>query len=1068
MKNKMNRRLLKLFLLANMVVILTGSGLAGSLLPLLAPHRAYAAGDPQYALYFPDDESTKSDLRAAAQDGDIRSADKGGVLNKTSIISKGGPLGTFILNFHARNSVEENVPTYSRDYYCYPTDNYRVTTDAPDASKPYIRYTYGVAILNILHSKDWKGIADDPNYFTRVGMLGNDNVGTAHFPTVRPVGGATIGGIDYDLKGVGSPKYNIRDSAKAPFGTFDPIHSFNNPSYGGNNKGGDLDKAALDKCRMSPRGALGNKVINLSKASAATKAEWDKARKDAGGGGAPPGGTGVKDQGGSQELECESHNPLGWIECVVLDQMVTMMGKVDDLIVKQLAVGTNNGSDQPTNIFADNKDKCTADNNACANYKQAWASFRNIALGLMVIAGLVIVTSQALGLELLDAYTIRKALPRLLIAAIGITLSWPLMQFAVTLSNDLGFGIKDLIEAPFPKAALHVNFGDSFLAAAGAGLGLYTMGPLGVFFLALSGILAVFIAILVLILRQVLIIMLLILAPVAIVAYILPNTQRVFKLWWESFSKALLMFPLIIALIASGHVFSSIASSRSNDFIDQIIAFVAYFAPYFLIAATFKLAGGALSALGGAINNRSSGLFGALGNARKANTKDRVQRARTGGIHGAGLIPFNYRLPGDKKNGRPKRRGSIGKMLNTFGAYTLNADEQWLAKAGTTTLGGLKKKPGLPLLRAPGRAKLGEIQQKRMKQNADAAQEVNPGYKAGRLMGGAFGWYDEDLTTADQEKLQSDFGLFHPRTGSFMGYRQPDNFGEREDVADIFDRSTNLEGREAAKELRAKNGQLEAYSSKAETHRVDGGLVGLTAAARDGRLDIDDVVNNHNSLLAIGKSEQATRETTTLQDLLAQRRPSAARGHGIGYDKNGYAFNVYKERDKDDPLGAVDPLVEAGPFSEKARSSLARFGTQDLGQMKSQDLEGEMGEAWVAQASDHEMELAIDPNNDKQKVKKVMFKMDSNGQKIAKTGLDAERAKQMQATLKTASRHSSGDHDVRRNIASIADRIGLPRSELTFDRASGTEQEAAAYDAAHQYQREAEHNSEGQGQDMPF
>lgn len=50
------------------------------------------------------------------------------------------------------------------------------------------------------------------------------------------------------------------------------------------------------------------------------------------------------------------------------------------------------------------------------NFKKSWNVFRNLGLGLVVIAGLFMVISQALGLDILDAYTIRKLMPRLAIA----------------------------------------------------------------------------------------------------------------------------------------------------------------------------------------------------------------------------------------------------------------------------------------------------------------------------------------------------------------------------------------------------------------------------------------------------------------------------------------------------------------------------------------------------------------------------------------------------------------------------------------------------------------------------
>ena len=87
-------------------------------------------------------------------------------------------------------------------------------------------------------------------------------------------------------------------------------------------------------------------------------------------------------------------------------------------------------------------------------FKAAWNSFRLLALGIIVIAGLLMIISQALGFELFDAYTIKKTLPRILVAGIGITLSWQLLAFFVTFSNALGIGVRALIYSPFPGGGL--------------------------------------------------------------------------------------------------------------------------------------------------------------------------------------------------------------------------------------------------------------------------------------------------------------------------------------------------------------------------------------------------------------------------------------------------------------------------------------------------------------------------------------------------------------------------------------------------------------------------------------
>jgi hypothetical protein len=368
-------------------------------------------------------------------------------------------------------------------------------------------------------------------------------------------------------------------------------------------------------------------LANFTKLSSAQKTAWGAAV-------ASPTFASGTGGGNSPSLSCDfgisgpfdlsgilsSFNPLNWLVCGIIKGMDLIVKGVDSQITSMLAIGTTGTtSDNPTNIFADSSGNCTAhfNNNtqsACTSYYTAWQSFRDIALGLLVIIGLIIVSSQALGMEILDAYTIRKMLPRVLIAAIGITLSWQLMRFLVILSNDLGYGVESLLYSPFHGISDTINsggFANQLLGGLAAAIGLATLGFFGLLTFAGTAAIAVFVAILVLILRQIAIIMLVIFSPIALIAYVLPNTQRVYKFWWESFSKMLLMFPMIVGMITIGHIFSAI-SSQNPGFINQVIAFIAYFAPYFMIPATFRFSGGIMSTVGGAINGRADGARGYL------------------------------------------------------------------------------------------------------------------------------------------------------------------------------------------------------------------------------------------------------------------------------------------------------------------------------------------------------------------------------------------------------------------------------------------------------------------------
>lgn len=354
-------------------------------------------------------------------------------------------------------------------------------------------------------------------------------------------------------------------------------------------------------------------------------------------------------------------SPLGWIVCPVVDGLAAAVVAIDDLINSEMTVGSDGSTTTPNAIFCDSTSAGAA-KVGCTAYYNAWSSVRDIALGLMVIVGIIVLITQALGLEILDAYTIRKVMPRLIIAAIAITLSWQLMQFFVQFSNDLGYGVRYIIYKPF--AGLNSPIIQGGGAAAGSLLtigALTAFGFIGLLSYVATAAVAVIVGFLVLVLRQLLIIMLIIFAPIAIVAYILPNTQKYYKMWWESFSKALLMFALISGMIALGRVVAAVSftgGSSNNAALSQLVGFSAYFLPYLLIPFTFRYAGSALSGIANAVQSRSQAPLNALkgyrGNVAKKNFQDlksgnRLKGEGYGGIlagYGAFARQFNRTTSG--------------------------------------------------------------------------------------------------------------------------------------------------------------------------------------------------------------------------------------------------------------------------------------------------------------------------------------------------------------------------------------------------------------------------------------
>jgi len=111
-------------------------------------------------------------------------------------------------------------------------------------------------------------------------------------------------------------------------------------------------------------------------------------------------------------------------------------------------------------------------------------------------------------------------------------------------------------------------------------------------FSAIIGLVAVFVTLQI---RIMLIDFLIILSPIALLLWVLPNTDKYFKMWRETLIKLLLMYPIIILLLATSKLFSVIitgAGDISNW--TKLSAALAPIIALFLIPATFKFASSAL------------------------------------------------------------------------------------------------------------------------------------------------------------------------------------------------------------------------------------------------------------------------------------------------------------------------------------------------------------------------------------------------------------------------------------------------------------------------------------------
>lgn len=326
--------------------------------------------------------------------------------------------------------------------------------------------------------------------------------------------------------------------------------------------------------------------------------------------------------GGNVKFECSvSANPITWIMCALIEGFAEAVDKLDAQVTDMLNIKTEDyfGSD------------VTGD-----SFKQIWSATRTISVGFLIIMVLIMIISTAIGAGPFDAYTVKKIMPRILAVVVLISISWPLVKFCIEMSNLMGFAVRGLIQAPFLNSgAISLDGGQSTIGATALVSSGIVLGLPGLLSFIVTAFGAVMIAFITLILRQILVILLAVTVPIALVSFVLPNTSKAGKFWWDAFSKALLVFPIISAFIAMGRIFAVVAynSAPGGDNAGTLrvfIAFIAYFAPYFLIPQAFKMAGGLLGNLSGMVNDRSRGAFDRLKNFRKTQSSNNMHKMKTG------------------------------------------------------------------------------------------------------------------------------------------------------------------------------------------------------------------------------------------------------------------------------------------------------------------------------------------------------------------------------------------------------------------------------------------------------
>lgn len=257
----------------------------------------------------------------------------------------------------------------------------------------------------------------------------------------------------------------------------------------------------------------------------------------------------------------------------------------------------------------------------------AWNIMRNFANVAFIILFLVIIYSQVTSVGISN-YGIKKLVPRLIIAALLVNISFLICAIMLDISNIIGSSLQDMfVEIRKTVATLGqtnstpttwAGITETILANGGLVVGVGATIAMGTELLPLlapvlvGAGLAILLALLIMAARQALIIILIIISPLAFVCYLLPGTEEWFKKWQKLFVTMLLFFPAFALVFGGSQLAGMIViqnATGSNAAIMHILGMAVQVAPLWITPLMLKLGGGVLNRIAGIVNDKNKGVL---------------------------------------------------------------------------------------------------------------------------------------------------------------------------------------------------------------------------------------------------------------------------------------------------------------------------------------------------------------------------------------------------------------------------------------------------------------------------
>jgi hypothetical protein len=374
---------------------------------------------------------------------------------------------------------------------------------------------------------------------------------------------------------------------------------------------------------------------------------------------------------------------IGWFVCPVLTFLATI-------------------NDGAFNFLSSTFLETKADVLANPSVQSAWSIMRNLANVAFVIAFLFIIFSQLTG-QGVSNYGVKKLLPRLVIAAILVNVSFFICQIAVDISNILGYSLNGVLANSYAQIGGDVSGGD----ASGNGFGWAAIvvsvlagGAALLLAITIPVLLAVLVALLMIVLilvgRTALIILLTVIAPLAFVAFLLPNTEQWYKKWYKMYFALLMVFPIIAVVFGASTLAAGVIKDASKDNVFmQVVAIGVAALPLFVVPSLLKGSLNAAGTIGTRLSGVSSKLNGKingkvketskLGQLQKYTAQQRqIRRSKIlGGVDprkGGAANPLNWGARVGKTFNESRVSGQFGDRASQMGEALAKEEFEKLVK----------------------------------------------------------------------------------------------------------------------------------------------------------------------------------------------------------------------------------------------------------------------------------------------------------------------------------------------------------------------------------------------------